>query len=154
MPIDVQVTVLADRGFGDTKLYDFLKIDLGFDFVIRFRGNISVSDKRGEKRNAQDWVGAGGRAKTLRYAKVTEEEYEVPVVVCVKAKNMKQTWCIAASNENAVASELIRWYSKRWGIEIYQPYCLHKNQVKVNLPFLPANDKSIVWVDPSLLLAA
>ena len=30
---------------------------------------------------------------------------------------MKQTWCIAASNENAVASELIRWYSKRWGIE-------------------------------------
>jgi hypothetical protein len=117
LPTDVYVTVLADRGFGDTKLYDFLKTDLGFDFVIRFRGNISVTDKQGEKRNAQDWVGVGGRAKTLRHAKVTAEEYEVPVVVCVKAKNMKQTWCIAASNENAVARELIRWYSKRWGIE-------------------------------------
>lgn len=117
VPADVHVTVLADRGFGDTKLYDFLKTDLGFDFVIRFRGNISVANKQGEKRNAQDWVGIGGRAKTLRYAKVTMEEYEVPVVVCVKAKNMKQTWCIAASNENAIASELIRWYSKRWGIE-------------------------------------
>lgn len=117
LPEDVHVTVLADRGFGDTKLYDFLKTDLGFDFVIRFRGNISVRDKQGEKRNAQDWVGMEGRAKTLRYAKVTAQEYEVPIVVCVKAKNMKQTWCIAASNEKAVARELINWYAKRWGIE-------------------------------------
>jgi Transposase DDE domain len=38
LPNDVHVTVLADRGFGDTKLYDFLHTDLGFDFVIRFRG--------------------------------------------------------------------------------------------------------------------
>ena len=36
LPNDVHVTVLADRGFGDTKLYDFLHTDLGFDFVIRF----------------------------------------------------------------------------------------------------------------------
>lgn len=117
LPEGAHVTVLADRGFGDTKLYNFLKTDLGFDFVIRFRGNISVRDKQGEKRNAQDWVAAGGRAKTLRYAKVTAQEYEVPIVVCVKAKNMKQTWCIAASNEKAVARELINWYAKRWGIE-------------------------------------
>jgi Transposase DDE domain len=117
LPSDVRVTVLADRGFGDTKLYDFLKTDLGFDFVIRFRGNITVTDQQGEKRNAQDWVGIGGRAKTLRNAKVTAQEYEVPVVVCVKAKNMKQAWCIAASNPKAIARELINWYAKRWGIE-------------------------------------
>jgi hypothetical protein len=30
---------------------------------------------------------------------------------------MKQAWCIAASKENARAGELVRWYSKRWGIE-------------------------------------
>ncbi|MBI2791348.1 MAG: transposase [Gammaproteobacteria bacterium] len=40
LPEGVKVTILADRGFGDTKLYDFLKQDLGFDFVIRFRGNM------------------------------------------------------------------------------------------------------------------
>lgn len=45
------------------------------------------------------------------------QEYEVPIVVCVKAKNMKQTWCITASNEKAVARELINWYDKRGGIE-------------------------------------
>jgi hypothetical protein len=117
LPEDVQVTVLADRGFGDTKLYDFLKSDLGFDFVIRFRGNIKVISKQGEKRNADDWVGAGGRAKTLRHAKITTEAYEVPRVICVKAKNMKQTWCLAVSNENMVAREIINWYAKRWGCE-------------------------------------
>jgi hypothetical protein len=34
------VTILADRGFGDQKLYELLKDQLGFDFVIRFRGVI------------------------------------------------------------------------------------------------------------------
>jgi len=117
LPEGVKVTVLADRGFGDMKLYDFLKQELGFDFVIRFRGNIKVTDINGETRNASDWVGVNGRAKTLRGARVTALSCEVPTVVCVKAKGMKQTWCIAASNSTAVASVLIRWYSKRWGIE-------------------------------------
>jgi Transposase DDE domain len=117
LPEGVKVTVLADRGFGDTKLYDFLKQDLGFDFVIRFRGNILVTDDKGETRKAQDWVGVGGRAKTLRNAKVTALSCIVPTVVCVKAAGMKQAWCIAASNPSALASTLIKWYAKRWGIE-------------------------------------
>ena len=114
---DVNVTVLADRGFGDTKLYDFLKTEMGFDFVIRFRGNILVENDKGESKSAQEWVGVNGRARTLRNAKVTSLSCEVPTVVCVKAKGMKQAWCIAASNPPAVASVLIRWYAKRWGIE-------------------------------------
>jgi hypothetical protein len=114
---EIKVTVLGDRGFGDTKLYDFLKQELGFNFVIRFRGNIKVTSVNGETRNASDWVGANGRAKILRQAKVTTFDCEVPTVVCVKAKGMKQAWCIAASNPTATASILTRWYSKRWGIE-------------------------------------
>jgi hypothetical protein len=117
LPEGIKVTVLADRGFGDTKLYDFLKQELGFDFVIRFRGNIKVTDISGETRNAVEWIGLNGRAKTLRNARVTALSCEVPTVVCVKAKGMKQAWCIAASNSTAVASVLIRWYAKRWGIE-------------------------------------
>ncbi|MBS0351248.1 MAG: hypothetical protein JSR33_08705 [Proteobacteria bacterium] len=48
----------------------------------------------------------------------------------------------------------IRWYKYRWLIEICQSYCLHKNKVIVNEPFLPANDKSIAWVFPSMKRAA
>jgi hypothetical protein len=35
------VTILADRDFGDQKLFTFLAT-LGFGYVIRFRGNIHV----------------------------------------------------------------------------------------------------------------
>lgn len=117
LPADISVTVLADRGFGDIKLYNFLKAELGFDFIIRFRGNIIVTDNHGETKGAQDWVGIGGKAKTLRNAKLTSQGYEVATVVCVKSKGMKQSWCIASSKESATAKELIRWYAKRWGVE-------------------------------------
>jgi hypothetical protein len=44
------VTIFADRGFGDQKLFAFLD-ELGFDYVIRFRGNIHVTDVTGETPN-------------------------------------------------------------------------------------------------------
>ena len=42
LPDDVKVTILADRGFADTKLFGFLA-ELGFDYVIRLKGNTKVS---------------------------------------------------------------------------------------------------------------
>ena len=58
------MTILADRGFGDTKLFGYLGT-LGFDYVIRFRGNTHVTAATGERRPAADWVGKGGRAVKL-----------------------------------------------------------------------------------------
>jgi hypothetical protein len=37
--LGVKVTILADRGFGDQAPYALLKEQLGFDFVVRFRGS-------------------------------------------------------------------------------------------------------------------
>lgn len=45
------VTILADRSFGDQKLFAFLS-ELGFGYVIRFRGDIRVTDAAGETRAA------------------------------------------------------------------------------------------------------
>ena len=42
LPEGVAVTILADRGFGDVKLFEFLE-SLGFGYVIRFRGNVHVT---------------------------------------------------------------------------------------------------------------
>lgn len=58
LPDGVAVTILADRGFGDTKLSGFLET-LGFAYVIRFRGNIHVTAADGETRAAAAWVGKG-----------------------------------------------------------------------------------------------
>ena len=52
LPDSVRVTILADRGFADTKLFDFLA-DLGFDYVIRLKGNTRVGAVDGTARPAQ-----------------------------------------------------------------------------------------------------
>lgn len=116
VPAGVKVTILADRGFGDCKLFDFLK-KLGFGYVIRFRGNIHVTAADGEKRLAGEWIGKGGRARKLREARVTVAQYPVEAVVCVHAKAMKEAWCLAASDAGASAREITTLYAKRWTIE-------------------------------------
>lgn len=116
IPVGAKVTILADRGFGDTKLFNFL-IKIGFSFVIRFRANVNVTAMDGEMRAASEWVGKGGRARKLRNARVTTEHQVVGAVVCVRAKGMKEVWCLAASDERLSASTLIRYYARRWTIE-------------------------------------
>src|SRR3954454_3327619 len=73
LPADIKVCIVADRGFGDQKLYRVLSEELKFDYVIRFRGNIMVTAVDGEMRSAARWVGSGGRARILRGALVTAE---------------------------------------------------------------------------------
>ena len=117
LPANVKVCIVADRGFGDQKLYRMLTEELKFDFIIRFRGNIAVAAADGEVRAAADWVSAGGRARVLRDAAVTAVGYPVKTVVCVQAKDMKEPWCLAASTTEEPARALINLYAKRWGIE-------------------------------------
>lgn len=117
LPEGTHVTILADRGFGDHKLFAFLT-DLGFDYVIRFRENTHVADETGETRTAAEWVGGGGRARKLRNARITASaQYQVGTVVCVHAKGMKDAWCLASSLAEASAREIIDLYAKRWTIE-------------------------------------
>lgn len=92
----VTVTVLADRGFGDTKLYA-LMWELKFDYVIRFRGIVKVANANGETRPAEDWVPSNGHTKTIRNARVTNGKVDIPTVVCTQAKGMKDPWCLAGS---------------------------------------------------------
>lgn len=117
IPPGRRVTILADHAFGDHKLFGYLA-DLGFGFVIRFRGNIHVSDASGETRAAANWVGRSGRARKLRGARVTASHaYQVGAVVCVHARDMKEPWCLAASDAEVPAGTLIRQYARRWTIE-------------------------------------
>ena len=166
LPADVKVLIVADRGFGDQKLYRVLIEELKFDYLIRgpriiatdrqaprvyprmiplcsrfdsvlftpkmsaiasygnfsrspirFRGNIAVTSAEGETRTAANWVGMGGRPRTLRNAFVTADGYQVDIVVCVHAKDMKEPWCLAASTTTDAAKQLMTTYGKRWGIE-------------------------------------
>ena len=117
VPAGVKVTVVADRGFGNGPVIQCLSEELGFEYVLRIRGDFYVTNAKGERRLASDWVGVKGRSRTLRGATVTESELPVGTVVCVHAKAMKESWCVVASEEKIATRTLIRYYAKRWGIE-------------------------------------
>jgi hypothetical protein len=116
LPEGTKVTILADRGFGDVKLFGFLE-ELGFGYVIRFRGDTFVTAADGETRRAEDWVGVGGRARKLADAEISKEKQKVGAVVCVHAKGMKDAWHLAASDGQATTRAIINLYSRRWSIE-------------------------------------
>jgi len=113
----VKVTVLADRGFGDQALYELLKDQLGFDFIVRFRGVVKVADEHGVTKSAHEWVPEGGRPRLLRKARVTKTRREVAAVVCVKAPGMKEPWCLASSHDEKTAADVVKLYGKRFTIE-------------------------------------
>lgn len=115
IPEHIDVTVLADRGFGNQVLYDVLDV-LGWKYVIRFRGGVLV-EHDGEQKPGTAWLGAGGRARKLVGARVTADRTPVGAVVAVKAKAMKDAWFLATNREDMSAVELVKLYGRRFTIE-------------------------------------
>lgn len=115
VPAGTKVAVLADRGFGDQALYELLKDQLGFDFVVRFRGVIKVTSAEGVRKSAVAWTPNNGRSLLLRGARVTKAGRELGAVVCVKAKGMKGH--LATSYADRPAADIVKLYSKRFTIE-------------------------------------
>lgn len=112
---DVAITLLADRGFGDQKLYTTLKL-LGWDFVIRFRGCIQV-EHGGVTKPASSWLPASGRATKLGGAYVTADRTELGAVVVVHGKRMAEPWFLASSLKDKTASHIVKLYGRRFTIE-------------------------------------
>ena len=117
LPPKTKVTVLADRAFGDQKLYAALD-SRGIDYIIRFRECIQVTDAAsGRTQPAAKWVPSNGHPKLLRDARVTADKARVAAVVCTKAKGMKEAWCLASSRSDLKASEIVKLYARRFTIE-------------------------------------
>lgn len=111
----VRLTLLADRGFGDRKLYELLKL-YGWDFVVRFKGNILV-EHDGTKKPAKEWIQASGRALMLKDVRITEAATPLAAVVVVRDKKMKEGWCLATSLDSKRATEVTALYGRRFTIE-------------------------------------
>jgi hypothetical protein len=115
LPPGVHVTLLADRGFGDTKLYAFLRDDLKWDFVIRFRAGIHVENAAGEYGPAADWVPSNGRVREIADALVTSSLFSIGFV-CVKKRGMKDAWCLATTLQGQ-KERVVALYGRRFTCE-------------------------------------
>jgi hypothetical protein len=115
IPSDVSIELLADRGFGDQKLYDLLQA-LEWEFTIRFRGSIIV-EHNGTAKPAKEWLSPTGRATKFINARVTRTRHEVGAVVVVHNKRMAEPWYLATSRASRTASATVKKYGRRFTIE-------------------------------------
>lgn len=150
LPEGIKVTILADRGFFDIKLFDFLN-ELGFHYCIRVRNNTHITDSSGETKSAVEWVPHNGRTKTIRDAKITISEYEVGLVAIKHEKGMQQPWCIVSSDDTLSGSGLITWYAKRWGCE---PQFRDTKDIHFGMGLYTTSIKSTERRDRILLISA
>jgi hypothetical protein len=117
VPTDVRVVLVGDRGFGDQRFYSWLPEELNFDYVLRIRSDILVTSKTGECRPAAQWVGKGGRLRSLDAALVTKDESGVGRFIAVQNKAMADAWCLVVSSVEWPASEVKKRYGKRFSCE-------------------------------------
>jgi hypothetical protein len=116
LPKNTSVMVVADRGFGDVKLYNFIHRTLGFHFVIRYRQSIFV-EQQGWLLPSTDLVPRNGRIRLIRETTLTAVEAGPYTVALYKAAGMKEPWCLATSLHDATGRVIVDWYSRRFQCE-------------------------------------
>lgn len=116
IPADVRVWIVADREFGAVNVYDMLDAR-GFDYLLRFRADIHVTDPKGTTMTAREWSLGVGRPRSIIGARVTEAGRRVGKVIVVRDAGMKDHWCLACSREDLPPGTAKRRYGLRFECE-------------------------------------
>ena len=115
LPPAMDITLVADRGFGDQKLFTYLEA-IGWSFAIRFRQVIKVTCDN-TTLAAADWIPSNGKARMLRDVLITEDKTPLRAVVLKHQKGMKEAWCIATNRVDLGAAGVVKLYARRFTIE-------------------------------------
>jgi hypothetical protein len=115
MPEGVRVTVLADRGFGDQKRYEYLA-GLKFDYIIRFR-ECTVIDQRGRASRME----SGFRAPDARRCSTPRRSLRAstccqPSCLCA-TRRCRSRGAFATSRADLNAPDVVKLYGRRFTIE-------------------------------------
>ena len=116
LPVDVHMTILADRGFGDTAFFDHLVGIENVDFVIRFKANYLITCD-GIRAKAAELVPKNGRIRLFKDARLTGAQNGPHTVVLYKARGMKDAWCLASSLNLSNGRDIVDLYAKRFECE-------------------------------------
>lgn len=119
LPRQVDVTVLADRGFADQRFFKFITEALEFSYIIRIRGTIYITGKDKVTQHAKDWLRPDGHTRTLEQAAVTKDFHPIEKFVCTKQKDMKDAWYLVSNRKDLSGADVVKNYAKRWRIEPY-----------------------------------
>jgi len=114
---DVNVKIIADRGFCSVELMKYLD-SIRFKYVIRVKQNLYLCDEYDEGRDVTQWLAKYRRyPRLIQNAKITNQLHEVATVVFTKDTKSGEPWVIVSNVEGISKKELLHYYSKRWGCE-------------------------------------
>lgn len=116
---NVDVTVVADRGFADKKFLEFLDSTLKFNYIIRIKSNTTITTNKGVSKKASEWLDATGRAKSMKAISLTLDHYPAEQFISVKDKGMKNAWFLVTNLKEVPTRKIIKHYGNRWKIEPY-----------------------------------
>ena len=85
--------------------------------IADLRANIHVTDAKGTRKLAREWVGKGGRMRRIKGARITRDETLLGAFVAVQDKGMKDAWCLVVSRADWSGSEVKKRYGKRFTCE-------------------------------------
>ena len=108
------IVVLADRGFKNTKLFEFVEKKLGWKYCIRCTKDVGV--KIAGNRNIkklQDIKPRKNKGRHFNSVKLTMKEFECNLSVC-RAEGKADTWYLIHNIDHAMS---INEYKKRFEIE-------------------------------------
>ncbi len=116
VPPEVNVIVLADRGFANIQFHRYIEEKLDWDFVIRMRENVFVATQDGRSFKVRDRVPKNGRIAEYQEAFLTKKRALTKAVVCVKKRGMKEAWSLATSLKGN-KKRVVKLYARRFTCE-------------------------------------
>lgn len=115
VPQGKRVVLLADRGFGGIA-FRTQAASLGFDFIVRMRGNIYVRSGKSYQRARAFTPKAGSEAVRYDEVEVTAQAHRGAALVAVHDQRSKTPWLLLTSLTHK-AQAVCTLYSLRFQIE-------------------------------------
>ena len=119
IPDNVRVTLVADRGFASYRFFEFIEKELEFNYVIRLKSSTTVISHKDTSKKAKEWLHPDGRARNIKQARLTKDEFPVEQVIVTRQKKMKDAWYLVSNCKGKKTKEIINLYGRRWKIEPY-----------------------------------
>lgn len=113
-PYGYEVTVLADRGFGSTELFEYID-KMGWTYFIRVKGNYNIRIESDEViGKIEDIEHPRGFTRYFYNVELTQSKYECNIATRPSGKEKEDNWYIAT---NGNPPKAINNYKRRFTIE-------------------------------------
>jgi hypothetical protein len=116
MPEDCTVVLLADRAFGDVKLFKLLR-QLGWHYRIRVKQSVWVHRATKKKQKISALFGQPGSVRLFQHVWLTDQRFGPLFLICAHVRTTEGYVLWAVVSDEPVTLNTLDEYEKRFTIE-------------------------------------